>query len=133
MAKSEYSKYTLNFKCEKEVVVESYPAVLTQILSHLISNSVVHGFRDRESGNIEIELYENDHNVIMEYRDNGHGISEKHIEQIFDPFFTSQMGSKHLGLGLSIVYNYVVVKMLGSIRSESVQGDGTHFKIQFPK
>ena len=133
MAKSEYSKYTLNFKCEKEVVIQSYPIVLTQILSHLISNSVIHGFRNRESGEIEIELYENDHNVIMEYRDNGHGISENHIEQIFDPFFTSQMGNKHLGLGLSIVYNYVVVKMLGSIRSESVHGDGTHFKIQFPK
>ncbi len=76
MAKSEYSKYTLKFKCEKEVLVESYPAVLTQILSHLISNSAVHGFKNRDSGEIEIELYENDHNVIMEYRDNGHGISE---------------------------------------------------------
>ncbi len=102
-------------------------------MSNLISNSVIHGFRDRDTGNIEIELSENEHYIVIDYRDDGAGIPDENAERIFDPFFTTKLGKERIGLGLSIVYNYVSVKMQGRIRCEAGLGKGAHFIIQIPK
>jgi len=133
MVKAEYVKYNLSFNCETEIMLKSYPSILTQIMSNLISNSVIHGFRDRDNGNIEIVLSENEHYVVIDYRDDGAGIPDENAERIFDPFFTTKLGKERIGLGLSIVYNYVSVKMQGRIRCEAGLGKGAHFIIQIPK
>lgn len=62
--------------------------------------------------------------------DNGVGISEKDLNQIFDPFFSTK--DKGSGLGLSIVYKLIEAHQ-GEIKVESKEGEGTKFVIFLPQ
>ena len=70
--------------------------------------------------------------VCIEVRDNGVGIPAQHLGQIFDPFFTTKPLNKGSGLGL---YNarLFVEKHAGGISVESVENEGTTFRIWLPK
>ena len=67
--------------------------------------------------------------VKLSIRDEGIGISAKHVERIFDPYFsTKQTGS---GLGLAIVHS-IIIKHNGQISVESKLDIGTIFTIFLP-
>jgi PAS domain S-box-containing protein len=69
--------------------------------------------------------------VCVAIRDNGIGIPERHLGTIFDPFFTTKPVNKGSGLGL---YNarLFVEKHHGAISVESVEGQGTTFRLWLP-
>lgn len=71
--------------------------------------------------------------VKISIQDHGVGISEEHLNLIFDPYFTTkELGSqKGLGLGLAITYS-IVKRHDGYIRVESEVGAGTTFTIYLP-
>ena len=50
---------------------------------------------------IEVKIFNQENNIIIEIKDNGIGIDNKMISKIFEPYFTTK--SKGTGLGLSIV------------------------------
>jgi signal transduction histidine kinase len=68
-------------------------------------------------------------NVILYISDTGEGISQKNLEKIFTPFFSTREGG--LGLGLSIVQR-IIENHGGSITCTSEVGKGTVFEIVFP-
>ena len=70
--------------------------------------------------------------VCVAIRDNGIGIPERHLGTIFDPFFTTKPVNKGSGLGL---YNarLFVEKHHGAISVESVEGQGTTFRLWLPE
>jgi signal transduction histidine kinase len=51
---------------------------------------------------------------------------------VFEPFFTTRMGSGGTGLGLNIVYNIVTTLLGGAIHLESVHGAGAVFVLDLP-
>ncbi len=61
--------------------------------------------------------------------DNGCGIGEKHLENIFDPYFTTKQ--KGSGLGLAITHS-IIIKHSGHIGVQSRLGEGTTFTIYLP-
>ncbi|RME01071.1 MAG: PAS domain S-box protein [Calditrichaeota bacterium] len=61
--------------------------------------------------------------------DTGMGIKKEDLQKIFDPFFTTK--SQGSGLGLSIVYR-IIEEHRGDIQVESVQGQGTTFRLLLP-
>ncbi|TWI73082.1 PleD family two-component response regulator [Desulfobotulus alkaliphilus] len=65
----------------------------------------------------------------MEIRDTGKGISEKNLENIFDPFFSTHTMGR--GIGLSAVLGMVRAHR-GFIRMESTPGQGSTFTLYFP-
>ena len=67
----------------------------------------------------------------VEIRDTGHGIPRKHLDHIYDPFFTTRAMGEGTGIGLSIVYG-VVKNHQGEIKVHSNVGRGTTFTIQLP-
>ena len=76
-----------------------------------------------------------DSRYLIEIQDEGIGIDDKNLEQIFDRFVRADSSrnndSKHFGLGLAIVKS-IVTGHGGKIRCKSVLGKGTTFNIQFP-
>ncbi|MFI5154163.1 MAG: sensor histidine kinase, partial [Chitinophagales bacterium] len=64
-------------------------------------------------------------------RDNGNGISEKNLDKIFQPFFTTKQTGQGTGLGLSISYD-IIKAHGGEINVETKEGEYAKFSITIP-
>jgi len=81
------------------------------------------------NGSITVKTRENDGTVEITVIDRGSGIDAKHIENIFNPFYTTK--SAGVGLGLAIV-SKIVDEHGGSIAVESEPGEGSVFRVYLP-
>jgi len=69
--------------------------------------------------------------AVIRVTDNGKGIADKHLEHIFEPFYSrKKLGASGTGLGLTVVWN-TVQEHNGTIHVTSDE-DGTSFKLLFP-
>lgn len=69
--------------------------------------------------------------VVVTVRDTGQGIEPRHLDRIFDVFFTTKPMGVGTGLGLSICHQ-VVTKLGGAISVDSTPGEGTTFTVSLP-
>ena len=83
-----------------------------------------------EGGQIDINLSEKNGLLVTWVTDNGSGIPESKIDEIFEPFVTNKKNGT--GLGLSIVQR-IVSSHKGNIFVDSKEGAGTKFTIELPK
>jgi signal transduction histidine kinase len=70
-------------------------------------------------------------NVEIRVTDNGSGISQKVLDKIFQPFFTTKPTGEGTGLGLSLSYD-IVKAHGGDLKVETKEGEGSVFIIQLP-
>ncbi|MES1225444.1 MAG: HAMP domain-containing sensor histidine kinase, partial [Bacteroidota bacterium] len=68
--------------------------------------------------------------VLISVKDNGNGISQKVLDKIFQPFFTTKPTGQGTGLGLSLSYD-IIKAHGGEIKVETKEGEGSVFIIQF--
>lgn len=122
---------TFNIKCHDDLSINSFPGAFTQIITNLISNSLKHGFKSRESGNIDIGIEESNNSLKLVYCDNGIGMTDSELKKIYEPFYTTDRGAGAMGLGMSIVYNIVRKTFLGSIKTVSEPNVGINITIEF--
>jgi signal transduction histidine kinase len=77
-------------------------------LEGLLENSISHGLKDVENGNISIHITNTSNELTILFKDNGPGIPPDIREKIFEPFFTTSRGSiENSGLGLYAIENIV--------------------------
>ncbi|MGV6827025.1 MAG: PAS domain-containing sensor histidine kinase [bacterium] len=128
-------KTQLEIKVDVEpgMTISSYPGAISQILTNLIMNSIIHGYEEPATGSIAISFREIDENFELVYRDDGKGIQPDVLENIFEPFFTTRRGGGSSGLGMHIVYNLVKQTLGGEITCDSQPGSGARFTITMPK
>lgn len=67
--------------------------------------------------------------IMIQFVDSGHGIAPEHINNIFDPFFSTKENGT--GLGLFVSYG-IIQNHQGSIEVDSKIGSGTTFTIYLP-
>ena len=70
--------------------------------------------------------------VLIEFVDNGSGMSPEIMAQVFEPFFTTKGPGHGTGLGLSMVHGFVH-QSGGAIRLTSILGNGTTVRIYLPR
>ncbi len=114
-----------------EIEITGYPGALSQIVTNLVINSLIHGFEGVERGRIVLEVSRAGNQCTLRCSDNGRGIAPEHIARIWDPFFTTRRSQESSGLGLHIVYNLITSRLNGSIECTSALGGGTTFTITF--
>jgi signal transduction histidine kinase/Tfp pilus assembly protein PilF len=101
------------------------------LLTNLLSNAIAHHDISKNEPFIEIMVVVNKENAIIKIKDNGKGIPEKFKDKIFDMFFKGSNDSQGSGLGLYIA-NGVIKKLKGVLEFESIEGEGSTFKITIP-
>ena len=69
-----------------------------------------------------------DNHICLTIRDNGRGIDPRHLDRIFDPYFTTKDFSKGAGMGLAVVRG-LVLNHNGSITVDSRVDKGTEIKV----
>lgn len=127
--------HTISLDCPDNIEITTFPGALSQIITNLIMNSVIHGFDNIKSGNISIVIrpdLDGKKNTIINFSDDGKGMSAKDLEKLFDPFFTTKRGQGGTGLGMHLVYTLVVETLQGEINCTSEPGKGTLYKISIP-
>jgi PAS domain S-box-containing protein len=109
------------------------PILFEQIMINLLSNSVK-AFRKSQSNNkhISIRTLRTGNHIMLQIEDNGIGIPEDEIDQIFDPLYTKSSIDSNMGIGLPIVASFV--KTLGGTITASNSIDiGAIFTILLPE
>jgi len=106
---------------------------IRQVFVNLINNAC---FAMPKGGSLDIRCRADQditgrQSAIVEFADTGHGISEEHLDKIFDPFFSARLDGGGTGLGLSISY-MIVQNHGGRIDVESTIDKGSVFKVIIP-
>jgi PAS domain S-box-containing protein len=96
---------------------------LKQVLINLVLNAVE---ACRPGGQVEVGARSESGVCFFSVRDNGTGMTDSELKQVFDPFFTKKAGGTGLGLALC---HKIISAHGGEIRVESEEGKGTLFEV----
>ena len=125
-------QYDININCSEGIKLNSYPGAFSQIVSHLVQNSVNHGFSKKDHGKISFDIHTEGQNLLFRYKDDGEGMTPIVVKRIFDPFYTTKREKGHQGLGMNIIYNLVTQLMKGDIDCKSTGAQGVKITISVP-
>jgi PAS domain S-box-containing protein len=129
--KIKQTKHRVSVDCDSSLLVNSYPGAISQIITNLVMNSLIHAYDDGDEGSIRISALDNGDHITLKYFDDGKGMDTESLKKIFDPFFTTKRGSGGSGLGMNILYNLVTQTLGGTVVCDSQPGEGTTFTITF--
>jgi signal transduction histidine kinase/ligand-binding sensor domain-containing protein/DNA-binding response OmpR family regulator len=111
-----------NFEAEVD------PEAITKILSNLLTNAAKYG-RGKAELKCIVNQQEQSFSIIVS--DNGNGVPQEEIENIFKPFYRISKDNNGTGIGLSIV-NSIVNAHNGKISVNSTPKNGSSFIITLP-
>lgn len=120
----------------KYIKLHGNPIKFQQILNNLIINAVqayegLSLVKRMPVVRVSFRLAKN--SLIIKVADNGKGIPEAKLNQIFEAFYTSKKSKgKNSGLGLAIAKHHVTTAFSGSLSVTSQLGKGTQFSIKLP-
>lgn len=102
---------------------------ITSILSNLLNNAQKY---TPENGNVEVSLHTENDQVVLTVKDNGIGISQNKINDIFKRFYKLEDDNEEsFGIGLNVALSYAQ-KHAGNIQINSKKNQGAEFKFIFP-
>lgn len=126
---AEKKQIQLLFSCQEEIVMMlgDYDR-LRQLFTNIIDNAIKFS---REGGRVWITITKKD-KIEVSIRDEGVGISEEELPNIFDKFYKSKLRQNAKGSGLGLVIaKSIVEKHEGTIEVDSKPGEGTEFRFYF--
>jgi len=127
------TQYQILVDCPEELACTCDAGALSHVISHLVANSLLHGFEGLDTGCISIVISLEGENIKLDYRDDGVGMTEERVKKVFDPFFTTKRGQGACGLGAHIVYNQVNQNLGGQVKVNSRPDEGTFYEVVFPQ
>lgn len=121
--------YRLDLALKPLTPVEVCPSKFEQVFTNILTNA----FQAlKPGGSVRVSAHEDDKSVVIEVADDGEGISEENLKNIFDPYFTTKRQRGGSGLGLPICYN-IIREHGGQIEVSSRVNEGSVFRIRVPK
>ena len=125
------TNHSIHIDCPEKIEIYSHAGALSQIFTHLILNSITHGFANKHRGKIMIRLVMHSDEVHITFTDNGAGISDDNLERLFDPYFSQQVDNEQTGLGMYIIHSLVTDTLNGRIEATPNIQQGLSYDIYF--
>jgi len=112
--------------------IKSDPVLLGSIFQNLIDNAYKYSRHDKKI--LIIDISKSKKNIVFRFIDQGIGIPEDEIDNIFKKFFRIQNEYNQQGsVGLGLAFCKELVKFMnGTITVESIEGKGSEFRIELP-
>jgi signal transduction histidine kinase len=127
---------------KKDILQVNYQFVIgdrikfEQIFTNLLTNAL----KFTDEGEVKVSLFDKSStkdttNVILRITDNGPGISEKEIQELFTPYHQIKNSENTIkrgtGLGMTVVDTFINM-MNGKVKVSSKPNIGTTFLVEFP-
>ncbi|TYR79782.1 PAS domain S-box protein [Priestia megaterium] len=130
LAENRYLFLKVYSETNQDVFIEVDELRFQQILLNLLTNAVKYSHPHKE---VKVRVINHDHDVIIRVSDEGVGIAESELHNIFEPFYRSHTLVKEgTGIGLALVKQLVTL-MNGTYGVSSTEGKGSTFWVTFPK
>lgn len=114
---------------EEKLLVFGNEALLLTAIRNIVLNSCKYS----ENKQAVIWLTIEEKNIVISVKDNGIGIPESEIENIFHPFYRLEENKTEIGFGLGLSMAQRIIKLhKGSITVKSTLGKGTTFTVTLP-
>ncbi|WP_229212277.1 GAF domain-containing sensor histidine kinase [Duganella sp. HH105] len=117
-----------------ELRVRLDPGRWSQVLSNLLMNSAKHAYPDGGPGVVTLGAcmaqVDGLRWLLLEFADDGVGMTKEVRERLFEPFFTTKRGQGGSGLGMHIVYT-IMQQMGGQAAVEACQS-GSRITLRLP-
>ncbi|MES2049467.1 MAG: HAMP domain-containing sensor histidine kinase [Pseudomonadota bacterium] len=140
--------HQLTIEVPPDLIMDSYPGPLSQVIMNFINNSLLHAFDGISHGHmrlqarllatdqiggdkVESDKLESD-KLEIRFTDDGLGISAHVLSHVFEPFFTTKLGKGGSGLGMNLAYNVVTKLLGGKIEIHSTLGQGATIRMELP-
>ncbi len=127
---SRYRDRTIRFTRTAPCQLEMNGPEIQQVVLNLVSNGLE---AMDDGGTMTITITEQTDHVTLIITDDGCGMSQQVIDNLFEPFFTQRRNGRGTGLGLSITHR-IVTDHGGAIQVESAgPGRGSSFRVRLPR
>lgn len=104
------------------------PQKIQQALMSLLLNAIE---AMPQGGRLSVKLTTENNDAIIRIEDQGSGIADKDIANIFEPFYSTKEAGAGTGLGLAVVYG-IINNHNGKVEVEKTSIEGTTFKVVLP-
>ncbi len=115
-----------------DLVIDSYPGALSQVVTNIVMNAIIHAFDEGDKGHILIRTVHDGSNVHLNCSDDGKGMSNESLKKVFEAYYTTRENDGGSGLGTHIIHQLVTDTLQGQISCSSELGIGTMFTITLP-
>ncbi len=123
------SGHVIELDVVDDIMMDSYPGSLGQVLTNIINNALLHV----GSGHMSLMARQVlPGRVMIIFTDRGKDHSQQILCRVFDPFFSAKAGQGDNGLEMNIVNNIVTSLLNGKIQIESGPGTGTTVVLDLP-
>jgi len=118
---------TFNLDLNEQSSIYGDKRLLQLAISNILMNAVDAVYPE---GEIDINLRTNENKCTLEIIDNGEGMTNEEVQNIFTPFYTTKSPKSGLGIGLSLVYK-IIKEHDAIIYVDSKKDIGTKFTLEF--
>ncbi len=127
--------HAVGLTCAPDLVLDSYPGALSQVVTNLVVNALTHAFDpDGPPGTITLTgRADGPDHVRLVVADDGRGIDPAVRDRLFEPFVTTNRSGGGTGLGMGIALTQVTQVLGGSLSVDSAPGQGTRVRVRLPR
>ena len=118
----------------KESNINADETHFTNLISNLIDNAIKYS-KEKDPLHLKITTHSTPKFLVIQFEDNGIGMSKETVKRIFEKFYRAHTGNIHnvKGFGLGMSYVKTVVDMhKGRVRVDSTLGKGSTFTLEMP-
>lgn len=126
------TRHVVNIDIPGTIVMNSYPGAISQIITNLVNNALLHGFENIEAGQIDIQALQQEQNITLTFKDNGQGIAAERLSKVFEDYYSTKHGEGGSGLGMGIIKRLVEEDLQGKMTLASEVGLGVNITIDIP-